>query len=472
MLVLLREVECTLLLPFYRGAKVTVIGAISFKKVVALMTLDGSMDGGAFKVFIEKFLVPQLWSGAVVVMDNLPAHKLASILPLIRAVGADVLNLSPYSPDFNPPIALVVATQHKTILCVQSASRSLPEDFELLLEELCEAARRNNDNSIVFLLKHLVPEYTHGKLKAGLKPETLEYTHPELQGSEHKQSFSEVVDTDIGTYARSLTPLHLGNNVRQALKSQAFRIHYQPIVFLPSDIIMGFEALVRWQHPQRGLVSPAEFMPVVEETNLIIPLGWWVLRSACRQMRVWQEQFPAQAPLIISVNLSGRQFFQPDLIQQIKQVLQETGLDARTLRLEIAESIVMENPESAATTLLQLKALGVQLEVDQLGIGYAFLNRLQRLPNLMCYEKFDRLKIDRSLISQIEIDEESLEIVHKIVANANDLGMDITAAGIETAGQLALLRALKCEYGQGYLFSKPLEGEAAKKLIGAQMQLS
>jgi EAL domain-containing protein (putative c-di-GMP-specific phosphodiesterase class I) len=360
-------------------------------------------------------------------------------------------------------------TQHEKILTVRNAGGILPENLELIVEVLCEAARKNDAKLIVFLLKQLVAEYILEKSKADFIAEALEEnTHTEIHGSKRKPSYSEALNTAIHAY--TVGPLQVGNDLPQALDYQAFQIHYQPIVFLQTSRITGFEALLRWQHPKRGLVSAAEFIPVLEETGLIVPIGWWVLHEACRQMRVWHEQFPTDPPLKISVNLSGRHFLQPDLIMQIEQILKETGLDACSLRLEIPESVVIKNPESATAKLLQVKALGVQLQIDQLGIGYSFLNRLQRLPNLICYEKFDRLKIDRSLVSQIGIDDEILEIVQKIVAIAQNLGMDMATAGVETAEQLAQLKALKCEYAQGYLFSKPVEGEAAAALIAAQLQ--
>ena len=356
-------------------------------------------------------------------------------------------------------------TEHEKLLTVRNASGIVPENLEFIVEALCEAARKNDANLIIFLLKHLVPEYTPGDSKTNCKAEALEENrHPEIHSSGRKPNFSE---TAMHTY--TVAPPQVGNDLLQPLEYQAFQIHYQPIMFLQTNRITGFEALLRWQHPKRGLVCPAEFMPVVEETGLIIPIGWWVLREASRQMRGWLEEFPTNPPLIISVNLSSKQFFQPDLILQIEEILKETNLDARSLRLEIPESVVMENPD-ATTTIVQVKALGVQLQIDQLGIGYSFLSRLQRLPNLICYEKFNRLKIDRSLVSQIGIDDEILEIFQQIVAIAHDLDMDVAAAGVETPEQLAQLKALKCEYGQGYLFSKPVEGEVAGTLIKAQLQ--
>ena len=227
---------------------------------------------------------------------------------------------------------------------------------------------------------------------------------------------------------------------------------------------------MRWHHSTKGIISPAEFMPVLEETGLIIPIGVWMLHQACRQMRQWQEQFPTEKPLTISINLSSKQFYQPLLSKQINQVLQKTGLDACSLRLEIPENVILQNLDFANEQILQLKALGVQLQIDNLGIGYSFLSLIQRLPNRMCYEHFDRLNVDRSLVSQIDKDEESLEILQTIIAIARNLGMDMTVAGVETAAQLARLNALECEYGQGYFFSKPVESEAASTLINSQLQ--
>lgn len=357
-------------------------------------------------------------------------------------------------------------TQHEKLLTVQNASGIVPENLAFTVEALCEAARKNDRNLIIFLLKQLVPEYTPKNSKADIKAEIREENTQLDRGSRRKPNFSEALDTAMHVYTSALP---MGEDLPQAVDYQAFQIHYQPIVVLQTNEIIGFEALLRWRHPHRGLVPCATFMPVVEETGLIVPIGGWVIREACRQMRAWQEQFPA-LPLTISVNLSSRQFFQSDLIWQIQQILKETQLDARSLRLEIPESVVMENLSSATATLLQVKALGVQLQIDQLGRDYSFLKCLQRLPNLLCYEKFDRLKIDRSLVSQIDIDDESLEIVQKIVAIANELGMHITVAGVETAGQLAQLKALNCEYGQGYLFSKPVESEVAVTLIRDSLQ--
>ncbi len=286
---------------------------------------------------------------------------------------------------------------------------------------------------------------------------------------------------DKTMHLRAVTLLQLENDLRRAVQSlarlpsyskgnvglgtpeemkQEFQVHYQPIVSLASGKITGFEALLRWQHPSRGLLSPTEFIPIAEETRLIVPLGYWVLRSACYQTRAWQERFPTTPPLTISVNLSSKQFLQPNLIEQIEQILEESGLDACSLRLEITESAIMENSETSATMLLQLRSIGVQIYIDDFGTGYSSLSYLQRFP-------VNALKIDRSFISRMGVDGEDSAIVQTIVMLANKLGIDVIAEGIETEEQLGQLREICCTQaqGQGYFFSKPLDSQAAETLI-------
>jgi diguanylate cyclase (GGDEF)-like protein/PAS domain S-box-containing protein len=239
-----------------------------------------------------------------------------------------------------------------------------------------------------------------------------------------------------------------------------FTVYYQPIVSLKTGLVVGFEALVRWQHPERGLVSPMEFIAMAEETGLITPLGLWVLNESCRQIIKWQSlQLPAaNSHLTVAVNLSGKQFSEPDSIDQIKQVLQETGVDTRCLKLEITESVVMEDGEAAAAMLSQLRELGIELCIDDFGTGYSSLSYLHKFP-------IDTLKIDRSFVSRIGPAGENLEIVKAIVMLARSLEMEVVAEGVENPVQLAQLRGLGCEYGQGYFFSKPLDSEAATALL-------
>lgn len=262
---------------------------------------------------------------------------------------------------------------------------------------------------------------------------------------------------NITMHSAAVARLQMETDLRRAIERQEFRLHYQPIISLDSGTINGFEALVRWQHPEHGLVSPAEFIPLAEETGLIVPLGWWVIREACSQMQVWQAQFLAN-PLTISVNISGRQFSELDLSQRIEQILQEYRLDPRTLKLEITESAIVENAESATVMLAQLRKLGIQLCMDDFGTGYSSLSYLHRFP-------IDMLKIDRSFVSRMSFDNEDSEIVRTIVTLAHNLGMNVTAEGVETAEQVDLLKEINCEYGQGYFFSKPIDSKAATALI-------
>jgi len=239
-----------------------------------------------------------------------------------------------------------------------------------------------------------------------------------------------------------------------------FTVYYQPIVCLKSGSVIGFEALVRWLHPERGLVSPMEFIAMAEETGLIMPLGLWVLSESCRQIIKWQSlHLPVgNSRLTVAVNLSGRQFSQPESIEQIKQVLLETGVDARCLKLEITETVVMEDGEAAAAMLSQLRELGIGLCIDDFGTGYSSLSYLHKFP-------INILKVDRSFVSRVGEMGENLEIVRAIVMLARSLGMEVVAEGVETAVQLAQMRAIGCEYGQGYFFSKPLDSEAATALL-------
>jgi len=265
---------------------------------------------------------------------------------------------------------------------------------------------------------------------------------------------------NTGMHIQVVARLQLETELRRAVENQEFRIFYQAIVALDTGLLTGFEALVRWQHPERGLVLPMDFLPVAIEIGLSIPIDQWVLAQACRQTQQWQEQFPAHPPLKISVNLCSSQFAQPDLIKQIDQVLRETNLEAHSLKLEITETVIMENSESATQKLLQLRELGVQLSIDDFGTGYSSLGRLHSFP-------IDSLKIDCSFIKRMGQDARNLEIVETIVTLAQKLDVDVTAEGLETKEQLARLRQLKCEYGQGYFFSRPVDSEAAKALIVA-----
>ena len=264
---------------------------------------------------------------------------------------------------------------------------------------------------------------------------------------------------DIRMHTQAVTRLKLETDLRRAADRQEFLLYYQPVVSLQSGRIVGFEALLRWQHPERGLISPGESLPVAEEIGLLIPIGKWVLQNASRQLRAWQVEFPVAPPLSMSVNLSCKQFLQSgELLTIVDETLKATGLDPRSLALEVTETVMMENAEAALATLVQLKDRQLRISIDDFGTGYSSLSYLQRLP-------IDNLKIDQSFVAQMKPTGESLEIVRSIITLAHSLGKQVVAEGIETGEQLALLRSLGCEFGQGYFFSKPLETEAAGKLI-------
>lgn len=266
-------------------------------------------------------------------------------------------------------------------------------------------------------------------------------------------------------YEQTLELLQLESDLRLALEGQEFCLHYQPITSLVTGRLTGFEALVRWLHPQRGLISPTKFIPVAEDTGLIVPLGEWVLREACRQLFAWQAQFPNLAPLTMSVNLASQQFREPNFINQLDQILAETGLDGGCLKLEITETMLMEYAQETINTLLQIRARKIQLSIDDFGQGYSSLSYLHRFP-------INTLKIDRSFVSQMNSDDENFEIVRTITTLAHTLGMDVIAEGVETVEQFAQLRALGCEFGQGYFFSRPLNCASAAAMMAANPQWS
>jgi predicted signal transduction protein with EAL and GGDEF domain len=263
---------------------------------------------------------------------------------------------------------------------------------------------------------------------------------------------------DQAMHARAMDRLGLERDMRGAVERAELFLQYQPIVSLATGALRGFEALVRWRHPERGVIPPAKFIPIAEETGMIIPIGKWVLDEACRQMSRWQKLSRLDGPLPVSVNLSGKQFLQSDLLEQVREVLRETGLDPRGLKLEITETVVMENIETATQTLEQLRALGVELSIDDFGTGYSSLSYLQRFP-------VSTLKIDRSFVSRMNESDGTAQIVRTIMKLAQNLGMDVVAEGVETEGQRAQLRDFECEFGQGYFFSRPMDVDAAEALL-------
>jgi diguanylate cyclase (GGDEF)-like protein len=295
------------------------------------------------------------------------------------------------------------------------------------------------------------------------------YSHPEELMRDADSAMTEartlgrgrLVCYSNGMRERAKARLKMEADLEQAIRSGELVLHYQPEIDLATRTIAGFEALVRWHHPERGMISPGEFIPLAEESGLILPLADWGLTEACRQMSAWRESLPKGGqPLRVSVNLSARQFGRPGLAEHIAEVLAKTSLSADNLRLEVTESSLMSNPETALETMEDLKTLGVGLHMDDFGTGYSSLNHLHRYP-------FDTLKIDRSFIQGIAEEQDSIEIVGTILDLARSLEMDVVAEGIETAEQAERLKSLGCRLGQGYYFSRPMDAAAIGAMLAA-----
>ncbi|RCJ37926.1 diguanylate phosphodiesterase [Nostoc minutum NIES-26] len=268
---------------------------------------------------------------------------------------------------------------------------------------------------------------------------------------------------DPAMYQEAIQLLELENDLRRAVDRQEFLVYYQPIISLGTGRISGFEALVRWQHPIRGLISPIEFIPVAEETGLINPINMWVLQSACHQLHIWQNHPATPENLTISVNLSARLFSQANLTTQIDQIIDETQVNPACLELEITESVIMENTHAVKTILQKLKARKIKLVMDDFGTGYSSLSYLHSFP-------LNALKIDKSFVKRMQHNQEDMGLVPAMIGIAESMGMAVIAEGVETKEQLKQLRSLKCDFAQGYLFSKPLEQRLVLDLIASAPQ--
>ncbi len=334
-----------------------------------------------------------------------------------------------------------VSKTDDVIACVELIVRSLAEPFDI--------GGRKVYTSVSVGICVANPEYD----KAGdvLRDADIAMYHA-------KKGEKDYVMFDSEMHARAVTLLEVETDLRYAIERQEFTVYYQPIVCLESMELIGFESLIRWNHPTRGLVPPDEFIPVSEVTNLIVPITLWILRKSCEQLVQWKRTYPNQQHLMISVNLSGKHFAQHDLVQQVKEILNETGMDPAYLKLELTESAVMENAETAIFLLKRLREIGVQISIDDFGTGYSSLSYLHRFP-------INTLKVDRSFVGTMENSSENGEIVRTILGLAKTLKLGVIAEGIETVHQLHQLRILDCEYGQGYLFSRPLPVEEAETLI-------
>lgn len=266
-------------------------------------------------------------------------------------------------------------------------------------------------------------------------------------------------------YVTAFNRLTLETDLRKALEQGEFVLHYQPIFDLLDNKLVGFEALIRWQHPIHGLILPTQFLPIAEETGLIIPLDAWVIRQACQQVNHWENKFPRNLSLKVSINLSAKDFQKPNLIEDIDYLLAETGLESELITIEITESMLMENLENTIDVLEQMKLRNIRISIDDFGTGYSSLSYLNRLP-------IDNLKIDRSFVNQMQADKRDYQIVNTITALSRQLGLVTIAEGVETPHQLLLLKQLGCQLGQGYLFSEPLPVDEIENKILLESSLN
>jgi EAL domain-containing protein (putative c-di-GMP-specific phosphodiesterase class I) len=277
------------------------------------------------------------------------------------------------------------------------------------------------------------------------------------QGKGRLEVFSAVMRSDL------LDRLQLGEDLRVAIGSEGLSVHYQPIVDMPTGAIVGAEALARWEHPTRGFIGPATFIPLAEEIGVVDRIDRWVLHQACTQGRAWLDA--GMAPLLMSVNLSGRDLDSPDLVAAVAGILADTRFPASNLELELTEGVAIAESDSARVTLENLKALGLHLAIDDFGTGYSALARLRELP-------FDRLKVDKTFVDELSASVEGLTLVDSILDMARVLGLEVVAEGVETADQADFLRIRQCDFAQGYLFSRPVDAGTFGALLADGIALT
>ena len=305
----------------------------------------------------------------------------------------------------------------------------------------------------------------YSDLNIGIAPLDVEHTTPEdvLRDANIAMHYAKATNIGIGVFDKNLRAnyiekITLEADLRFAVERGELSMYYQPLISLKDGELIGFEALLRWQHPSKGLISPALFIPIAEDSGLIVPITKWILRETCSQIAEWQKLAVSYNDLIVSVNISGKHLADENLINDVQKAFKNSALSPASLKLEITETAAMENAEQSIKILNGLKSLGVQLSIDDFGTGYSSLSYLHRLP-------FDSLKIDRSFVIEVGEQGENSEVLQTIVALAKNLKMRTIAEGIETPAQLAILQNLGCDYGQGYLMSRPLPKDEMEKLL-------
>ncbi len=368
---------------------------------------------------------------------------------------------------------LLVETAIKLQLCLRpedTIARLGSDEFTIILENINDkseaikvANRIQKELSYPFILNN---NEIFASASIGIAIGNLSYEYPEelIRDSDIAMRKAKNLGRaryelfDAGMKTQASEQLQLEADLRHAIDRNEFILYYQPIISLKTGFITGFEALIRWKHPKRGLVGSDIFIPIAEETGMIIKIGEWVLKEACKQIKIWHKKYPQDKSLTISVNISGRQFSHPKLLENISEIVEDSGIDPANLKLEITESTIMENSEKARAMLEEIRKLNIQLQIDDFGTGYSSLSYLHRFP-------VNTLKVDRSFVSRIGSNDENIEIVKTIISLAKNLNMVSIAEGIETKNQLIKLRLLGCEYGQGYFFSRPVDVESIEKLM-------
>jgi diguanylate cyclase (GGDEF)-like protein/PAS domain S-box-containing protein len=365
---------------------------------------------------------------------------------------------------------VLVAVARRLEACTRqgdSVARLGADEFALLMHEAA------NPSAIAHRIQHeLVHAFSAGgeellvTASLGIAPSAIGYARPEdvLRDAEaamhrakaHGRARFEIADAEL--HARSLRQLEMEGQLREALVHEHFRLHFQPVVVMESREVVGFEALLRWEHPEHGMRPPDDFIPLAEQTGMIMTIGRWALREGCRQMQAWRRAYPAMEPLWLSVNLSSRQFLHPQLVQEIHDILAETGFPANRLRLEITESVIMDEPAAVGLVLQALRSSGIRVAVDDFGTGYSSLAYLHRLP-------VDTLKIDRSFVHNLHADPALRAVVQTVISLSGSLRLETVAEGVETEEDAKALHGMGCRVAQGFLFSHPLPPDDAGRLL-------
>ncbi len=359
------------------------------------------------------------------------------------------------------------STEHENLVVVKNASRIVPETLDALHGLLLRAVEANHGAKIIQLLEKMVPGYVSTSKISSAHPVPIDNPLHHLPSAmslpKNQGDISNPLSSGLQIKRSELT-----ESLASALSRQELRLFYQPIISLQHDRIEGFEALLRWQHPKYGLLSPDQFMPIAEATGLIIPIGWWVLQEVSQTILAWQASVPLNFQMTVSINFSSKQFLQKNLVQQIQAKIPGWGLVAKHLQIDLPESVIRDNFEVAQILLPQLRTLGFTLQVDNFGLQEPPVSLGEDLALTSIDQQFNSLKIDPFLIGRLSYDSESRAIIESIAMRAHKSGLNVIATGIETSEQLSKLKALNCRYGQGFFFSKPIDSNAARELLSSQ----